>query len=261
MEKDLYTEQCKKATHHEYLYHYTTLNALECILNNKSLRLTRLDKVNDPDENNRTPKLWNTKIYVTCFTNNQLTANYFQKQYNSNIRIEFLPQKLTFQPYFDSECTKPLLSFKNDFNSRSNINHNTYGAISDWCYFDSSLMGIYYTNNLKNHIDESGFAENAGMIKLKEEKDNMGKSRNWNIEAETRVRVAVRPIGIELYREKMGFRYHLPSFEYIYIPITDSISGISISRNCPEADKSKFKKLVDKWMLNPNNGSLNIGVI
>ena len=85
---DLYNTLTTAANHHPYLYHYTNLCALKCILSNKSLSLSRLDKVNDSQENKRITSLWNSKLYVLCFTYDLNNQEYFFQNYGK-IRLTF----------------------------------------------------------------------------------------------------------------------------------------------------------------------------
>lgn len=69
---------------------------------------------------------------------------------------------------------------------------------------------------------------NAGLIKQKSGLDNNGESRNWEMEAETRLRVALRPVGSEnvLDEKTNKFNQPKPDFKHVYIrlPIIKSIS-------------------------------------
>ena len=61
---DLFLKQSANAKKHPFLYHYTKIDSLECILANNSLRASRLDIVNDKEENERITSLWNEKSRV-----------------------------------------------------------------------------------------------------------------------------------------------------------------------------------------------------
>ncbi|MGN8772358.1 DUF2971 domain-containing protein [Paenibacillus barengoltzii] len=55
----------------DFLYHYTSLETLACILKYKTLRFTRLDKVNDKNEAlSKDIKNANTLVFVSCWTGN-----------------------------------------------------------------------------------------------------------------------------------------------------------------------------------------------
>lgn len=55
-----------------FLYHYTSIETLACILEYKKLRFTRLDKVNDKNEAKSIDlKNANTLVFVSCWNNNE----------------------------------------------------------------------------------------------------------------------------------------------------------------------------------------------
>ena len=72
MEQYSYQNATYQANQHTIVHQYTTFDALDKIVNNKSLRLTRIDLLNDTVENERILELWQKKIFVSCF--NQLTS-------------------------------------------------------------------------------------------------------------------------------------------------------------------------------------------
>ena len=81
---------------HPKLFQYTDYDVLYYILQNNSIRLSRIDKVrNDPQEANRLKGDWYKKYYVACFTNKVNEDIYFWSEYGSSkesvdkIRIAF----------------------------------------------------------------------------------------------------------------------------------------------------------------------------
>ena len=63
--KNDYENAVASAKKHRLIHQYTTFEALEKILCNKSLRLTRVDQLNDIVENDRMLDLWKEKVYVS----------------------------------------------------------------------------------------------------------------------------------------------------------------------------------------------------
>lgn len=78
---DAYTFGIEEAKKHQKVSHYTTIDALKCILENKSLRLTRLDFVNDVYEDKRIDDLGKGKIFTACFTHRKTESNMFWNLY------------------------------------------------------------------------------------------------------------------------------------------------------------------------------------
>lgn len=255
MNKDLYPELSEKAYSHPLLHHYTTLRTLKIILKNFSLRLNRLDLVNDSDENKRITSLWNGKVFASCFTNTLSNEDYFWNNYG-NIRISFAPNSLSFSVFADAQLKIPLKDFKNDYNGRSISEHTNYSNASDWCVYSTNLADVYYTDDLDKHKIEDGYESNAGLIKMNYGYNNHnGKMVDWEIESETRIRVAVRPIGKEFHlnTKTNNFEYHKPDFTELYIPLPKKIAELTLSPKCTKEEQNEFsvikKELIEKNIL------------
>lgn len=225
---DIYNECVEKANLHKNLYHYTNPDALEAILKNHSLRLGCIDSVNDSDENKRITSLWNAKVYVLCFTYELENLPYFFKNYGK-IRLEFATEDIKFDKiYSEPELINFFKDFSNDLGGQTNGSHKSYGYVKDWCIYDKILADVYYTDCFNKHIAKNGYELNAGLIKQKSGLDNDGKSRNWEMEAETRLRVALRPVGSENVLDEKTNKFYQPKpdFKHVYIrlPIIKSIS-------------------------------------
>ena len=244
---DLYTTLTKKASTYRYLYHYTSIDALEAILRNGSLRLSRLDLVNDPKENQRITSLWNSKVFVACFTNTLENELYFFKNYGK-VRIILSNNFTSPSVFFDSELTKKIPFFKSHYNLSTNTSLNSYEQSDDWCIYDTSLADIYYTDNLCSHISNDGKESNAGLIKVKQGFDKHNTMQNWTIEKESRLRVTVRPIGSEFVSNKTVFYYPKPFFNYLFIPIRDIIKKIEIFTECSDVEHRQFNAIVGEYL-------------
>ena len=81
MEKYSYQEAVDNAKKHQVVSQYTDLCALKAIINNKSLRLSRVDKLNDFLENQNMHDLWKKKVYVSCFTYRERESLFFWNTY------------------------------------------------------------------------------------------------------------------------------------------------------------------------------------
>lgn len=242
MSKDLFSELSQKAYSHSLLHHYTKLDTLKKILANSSLMLNRLDLVNDSNENSRITSLWNDKVFVTCFTNTLSNEEYFFENYGT-VRTSIKPCDLIFDVFSDSKLKTPLKNFKSGCNSRSVLAHKSYNNTSDWCVYDTCLADVCYTDDSCNHLSEDGYESNAGLIKNRCGYNNKkGKLEKWEFESETRIRVAVRPIGTEycFNSKSNSFEYYKPNFSKLYIPLPKNLISIAISPKCKEEEKEEF---------------------
>ena len=243
---DLYETLTQKANMHRLLYHYTSIESLEIILKNKSLRLSRLDQVNDPKENQRITSLWKGRVFVACFTNCIDNEMYFFENYGP-VRITFLNNFCHSQVFIDSELTRKMLSFKTDYNSRSDMNLKSYDQADEWCIYDASFSDIYYTDDLDMHIAKDGDESNAGLIKTKIGLDKNGVLRDWSVEKESRLRLAVRTIAFEPFLDGDCFKYPNPPFEYLFISIDNLILKIELFDGCTETVRKRFHDVIKKY--------------
>ena len=242
----LYNDLVERASRHKFLYHYTSLDTLKFILENKSLRLSSLCNVNDPQENKRISSLWNGKVFATCFTNSLDNADYFFRNYGK-VRLTFSNKLLQSDIFFDSMLQSKMISFHTDCNSKSNFKHKGYDLPQDWCLFDKTFADIYYTNDLNLHISKDGYSLNAGLIKLKEGVDNKGVLCDWSIEKESRLRVAVRPIGFEAVRKGVYFEYPKPPFDYLYFSIAGLITKIELCNTCTIDEYELLNEITNQY--------------
>jgi len=76
----------------KFLFHYTSIETLACILKYKKLRFTRLDKVNDRNEAKSVDiKKANSLVFVSCWTNNETESIPMWNMYTngmSGVRIK-----------------------------------------------------------------------------------------------------------------------------------------------------------------------------
>lgn len=241
--KDLFLDLLNGSKKHFCLYHYTSIDSLEIILKNQSMRLSCLTKVNDPEENKRITSLWNSKVFVACFTHTLDNETYFFQNYG-HIRITFYNDLDVNDIYFDTTQKDKLLSFKKDLNEHSITTKCDYNLQSSWCLFDSCLSDVYYTDNINLHVADENNESNAGLIKSRHGVNVSGNKCDWSMEEETRLRVAIRPISFEcVLNNRNCFEYPKPPFEYLYFSIANKIKNIEISPNASPHEVSKFNDI------------------
>ncbi len=228
MEELDYSKAIKKTRKHKYLYHYTTKESFNILSQNNSLRLSRLDLVNDPDENGRIISLWHKKVFVVCFTNTLANQEYFWKTYGKNgVRLRFKQEDILNicenELYFDPDCKDKIAKiYRSEPTYKSDIcDSDRCKNTEDWGFYDSNMLDIRYVDDIKEYSDGKG-ENNAGLIKAKKGYDNKDILQNWETESETRLRVALRPKSLEFYAEGMQIKYYMPNIEHIYL----NISGI-----------------------------------
>lgn len=244
--KDLYRTLSTSGKSHDVLYHYTSIDTLELILKNKSMMLKCLTKVNDLDENKRITSLWNSKVFVSCFTHSLDNELYFFENYGK-VRISFYNKFDIDNLFFDSELKLPFLDFHKHYASHS-VDHDVdYSDRKNWCLYNSCIADVFYTTDLNLHKRGDGEL-NAGLIKQIYGVDTEGNIRNWSIEEETRIRVAIRPIAPELKSIVKGKAvYHKPPFSSLFFSIKETINSIELFDCCSESEKEHFNSILKRY--------------
>lgn len=209
-----YFSAVNSARNHKKLYQYTTIEALECIVKNKSLLLRRIDKLNDTVENERNSDLWKYKIYTACFTHRECESLFFWKTYagkdfkgnSEGIMISFEANSLIYLSIHpDEKCEEPALviSEQKDYN----VPFSPVVNSDSWVIYNYAWVDICY---ISRDIDDYEIPHFLGRFKYKE----------WDMECETRLRVAIRPLGEHIKKEKMNFLYLNPNNEQIYAKLS-----------------------------------------
>ena len=212
-EESLYFRMTQKAQQYDYLHHFTALDKFEKIIAGQKLLLNRLDKVEDKSENKFLPELWRTKVFVGCFTHSKEGKRKFWEEYahGNGVRLSF-PNSLMIMGNYK-------IISANDYcfpkRKQTNIHHSKYEHDEDWAYFDISKVDILYLNQ-KDAEEWKGCGN--GLVK------NYVTGDIYDWEEETRIRVAMDPIGWEnrLNREK---RYEIvtPPFDKIFLEMNENI--------------------------------------
>ncbi len=233
-----------KAQKHRLIHQYTTFSALEKIINNKSLLLTRIDLLNDTVENKKTTDLWKNKIFVSCFTNFEYESFFFWTTYAKNSRdgvmISFRPSSLNnLSIHPDEKCLETPLPIykKSDYKE-----YSLKVSAENWAVFDNSLIDIMY---IPRNYDTEGILNHQGRLKYTE----------WSMEQETRVRIALRPkrceIDANMPSNTAGYPYIKPENQKLYakLPI-DCLANMIITLS-PFANKNLKEKIAQ--LLAENN--------
>ena len=206
MEKYSYQEAIDNAKKHRVVSQYTDLYALKKIIGNKALRLTRVDQLNDLIENKNILNLWKGKVYVSCFTYRAQESLFFWNTYSKckprGVMISFQSKYLQeLEIHTDEKCQDlPLEECKQSI-SQATFDENV--SSEHWGIFDYSCLDVMYIP--RNEIlQENEYFQ--GRIKYHE----------WDMECETRIRVAIRPKCKEVKSFCDVDRYYRPSDEYLY---------------------------------------------
>ena len=238
MEKNSFENAVNRAQQHNMIHQYTKYDALEKIVNNHSLRLTRLDLVNDSVENKALIELWKNKIFVSCFTHLDHESYFFWQTYSEGspdgVMLSFDRSLLIdLKIYPDDKCMSEPLDFckKTEFG----ISFSSDIDSKKWGIYDYSLIDVFYLNR-----DESIYDfDHLGRFKFNE----------WKMENETRIRVALRPKCFEAKLEGKDIVYLSPENKYIYARLPDNIFETMIITLSPYSD-DELQEKIEKLLFN-----------
>jgi len=222
---------------HKRLFHYTTFESLNSIISNKSLLLKRIDKLNDTVENEKILDLWKKKVFVSCFTHRNYESYFFWQSYAKGsaegVMLSFdssLTNDMVIHP--DAECQEKGL--EKYVRTDDNIDFSPNINLDSWGIYDISLVDVMYIpRNITTGIDDNF----QGRLKYSE----------WDMEFETRLRVAVRPRCFEAIRVKTEIEYLTPENECIFAKLSKSClesMSITLSPFATQELKRKVEELL-----------------
>ena len=249
---DIYFELSDYAKQHCFLHHFTSLQTLRLIITSEQFLLNRLDKVSDKSENAYLPNFWRGKIFVSCFTHSNECKERFWAEYakGNGVRIS-IPNDLLVPENYEIVSPCGYVFPKRDHTDTA---HKTYNCVKDWAYYDISKVDVQYIDprtapSWKNHGN--------GLIK------NCLEDIRFDWEEETRIRVAMAPIGWESVRGKnrIDFETVTPWFDHIYIKLKPSVLK-KIVITVPENTSIEFLKDVRNTLrLSPHTEKCKIYIL
>ncbi len=241
MEQYSYENAVYQANQHPVVHQYTTFEALDKIINNKSLRLTRIDLLNDTVESKHMLELWKKKVYVSCFTHREAESYFFWKTYargdSTGVKLSIDARLLCSLPIHpDSMCKEEPLSVC----KKTILESSFTEAISSvaWGIYDSSIVDVMYIPRDRKLANTE---HHQGRFKYIE----------WDSEEETRLRVAIRPKRLEFKSQGRELQYLTPSNKYVYVKLSDACFENAIITLTPFASDDLRGKIED--LLHKNN--------
>lgn len=226
------------------IYHYTSLESLACILENRCLRFTRLDYVDDPKEysfikNGVNPAKY---VYVSCWTESQEETIPQWKMYGNNgkgVRISINPNMFNIVQNYKHRLMFPFEYFKDkDYFIMPILGDN-----------DQPFFKIDYINDLRYAEDKMFLDDNIDFKKVA-----IYKGLEWSFQKECRFTLNVfpKPIGDKTYNFQEIFSKGLiPNQRYLDIPIIDSAYDsiqITLGPYSSYAEEIILRSLLSKYL-------------
>ncbi len=213
--KDIYLELTEKAHQYEFLHHFTSMEKFRSIVSSGKLLLNRLDRVEDKSENEYLDDFWKSKVFVLCCTHSSKGKIKFWNDYakGNGVRID-IPNHLLSPDYYKIVSDKGYYFPKK---VKTNFQYNSYSNECDWAIYDISKLDMLYIDpkNATEWINQGN-----GLIK------NCVANDSYDWEEETRVRVAMEPLGISGRNGK----YPIPPFQVMYMELSkELLSNLTIA--------------------------------
>jgi len=217
----------------EYLFHYTSLEKFCLILRSKSIRFTRLDRVNDPDEaftkNFPRAKFF---VFVSCWAlaeENEESLPLWN-MYSSNmkgVRIRLPINMFKGRRYPEKETTgSPIINVDGNVNiKRERFNYSSMIIGPSRVEYKEDTLN---TNSCFTEHDDNTIT--VELLHL-----GLSKRNYWNFENEWRYRIIGMPFEGRWKKEDYDQFLLDPCIEYIDIPLDFSVLSELIVQLGPNA--------------------------
>lgn len=238
------------------IYHYTTIDALAMILSNRSIKFSRLDKVDDMEECVESQNVWLGKYaFVSCWTEDSEEFIPLWKMYSGDhhgVRIGMEPDM------FEKNIVKDLVLPDGEKMEGQLTSMLSPQEILNPDYFifpfNSELTELFFCHI--NYVDDVK-AKTAGAFQIRMTDSThasatiafgeIGKYKNkrWNFQKETRFRIFAQPYNAIYADENIGTialnsyltNKQLPFSEYYLSLRKDAINNMEITLH-PNSTKS-----------------------
>lgn len=220
----------------DYLFHYTSIEKLCLILKNKSLRFSRLDKVNDPEEaltRDFPPAKFFTYVSSWTFEEENVESLPLWKMYSSNmkgVRIRLPINMFKGRKYPEFKTTGfPIIGI--DANLYIKRGKNSYSSL---------LTGPSPVEYSKDPLNiKRCFSENhGGTLKVDLLHLGLSKYEYWYFEKEWRYKIIGMPFEGSWRKEDYSQFQENPTNEYIDVPLDQSVFSELIVQLGPKATLS-----------------------
>lgn len=226
------------------LYHYTSIETLALILKHKTIRFSRLDRVDDPDEysfkeDGITPAHY---CYVSCWTKNDnenLPQWYMYGNSTHGVRIEldsdmFVIEGTKIAPHFFDD------SFRSLYRMMAMPILNC-GLLRNIQYIDD--VGVIKNKVFQNFVSQKG-------IDFKE--IGIYKNKDWAFQQECRFLLYMMPLINGMVNENYVFNNNIsPKASYIDVPIKEDCLNqiqIKLGPKVTEAEETIVSSLMQLYL-------------
>lgn len=186
------------------IHHYTNIDVLALILKNRTLRFTRLDQVDDPEESNFVSNGVNIGLYafVSCWTEEKEESIPMWKMYTKDrwgVRVSFVKEGL-FKTYTDDKSfvhnglvtTNLGAPIKYLFPTEERFQQKNYlppflTEDYDKCHFYKKIKYVDdVTSYAYNSVQITNMSNNEWKLTIKQDKVGGYKNMRWAFQEESR---------------------------------------------------------------------------
>ena len=249
------------------LYHYTSVDTLEKILKNKTIRFNNLSNVDDLEERSYSP--YSKYIFVSCCTDSAAESIPLWRMYTNEVE-----QGVRIS--MDSDMFKKYPPIANDKHFRSNMEYSyiDYNEIADMDYFPNPLFGdkkldskfflrrIEYVNDPQFAVGQVEqtvyeYGQIANTIAL--QRLGVFKNKSWEFQSEMRFWLSIWPFNPNkiarvknaqrILYSKLQQKEELPFSDFFLNLADNAFEGLIVrfSPNISQDCRDRVKQLIGEY--------------
>ena len=249
------------------LYHYTSVDTLEKILKNKTIRFNNLSNVDDLEERSYSP--YSKYIFVSCWTDRSAESIPLWRMYTNEVE-----QGVRIS--MDSDMFKKYPPIANDKHLRSNMEYSyiDYNEIADMDYFPNPLFGdkkldskfflrrIEYVNDPQFAVGQVEqtvyeYGQIANTIAL--QRLGVFKNKSWEFQSEMRFWLSIWPFNPNkiarvknaqrILYSKLQQKEELPFSDFFLNLADNAFEGLIVrfSPNISQDCRDRVKQLIGEY--------------
>lgn len=210
------------------LYHYTSIETLALILENRSLRFSRLDGVNDPEEASASDlTAASTLVFGSCWTAQDRESIAMWRMYTPD--MQGIRIRLPNNPFLGRNT--PTVWEKGGATQRVDagivINRGN-GGLGITTHYVTGPNKIHYTDD-KSYLNGTCLVDDDGRRSVQLYDLGMAKNTYWSFEEEWRYKVLATLSEIPLHEPNLQAH---PAFDLTNYPVLEEALFVPLAEDC-----------------------------
>lgn len=182
----------------KYIHHYTSIENLALILSNRTIRFSRIDKVDDLKEVDGLPQQFCTYVFISCWTYSDEENIALWKMYTNNMR----GARITLPVKMFNEKTSKINVFETIRNKKNIGPFDDAEMITeDYCICNNFREGFdffdvvkYEDSYNKYYAKAFNLPKKGGLILNPISMIGLFKKKTWSFQKECRFKIYIIPI-------------------------------------------------------------------